>query len=140
MTGAADSLQERRNGTGRAKLTDQVDVADIDTKLQRRGRDQSLELAMLETLFGIEPQLLGEAPVMRGDLILAILAEPLRQLPCHALGQAACVDEDQRCAMRLDELRQLIVNLFPDFGGHDGFKRRAGNLDSEVARAVMAGI
>src|SRR5262245_27790895 len=140
MTGTAAPLQERRDGPGRAKLTHQVDVADIDAELKRRGRDQSLELAVLEALFGIEPQLLGEAPVMRGDLIPAILAEPLRQLPGHALGQAACVDEDQRCTMRLDELRQLIVNLFPDFGGHHGFERRSRNFDSEIARAMVAGI
>ena len=48
----------------------------------------ALQLAALEPLLGVEPLLLGEAAVVRGDVLLA---EPLGQVARHALGHAgAC--------------------------------------------------
>ena len=60
----------------RAELADEIDIADVDAELERRGRDQRLELAALEPLLGIKPLLLGEAAVVGGDVLLA---EPLGQ-------------------------------------------------------------
>ena len=77
VAGAADALQEGRDRARRAELADQVDVADVDAELERGGRHQRLELAALEPLLGVEPLLLGEAAVMRGDVGLA---EQLGQL------------------------------------------------------------
>ena len=77
MAGAADALQEARDRARRAELADQIDVADVDAELERGGRDQRLQLAALEPLLGVEPLFLGEAAVVRGDMLLA---EPLRQL------------------------------------------------------------
>ena len=77
MARAPDPLQEARDRARRAELADQVDVADVDAELERGGRDQRLQLAALEPLLGVEPLLLGEAAVMRGDLVLA---EALGQL------------------------------------------------------------
>ena len=76
---------------------------------------------MLEPLLRIEPQLLGKAAVMRAHLVLA---EPVRQLPGDTLGQPACVDEDQRRAMRVGEFHQAIIDLVPDLARHHGFERR----------------
>ena len=45
MAGAADSLQQCGNGPWRAELANEVDEADIDAKLERRGGDDRLELA-----------------------------------------------------------------------------------------------
>ena len=42
-------------------MTDQIDVADVDAELERRGCDQRLELAVLETLLSIQA-LLARAP------------------------------------------------------------------------------
>ena len=85
---AADALQEARDRARRAELADQVDVADIDAELERGGGHQRLELAALQPLLGVEPALLGEAAVMRRDVLLA---EALGQLPRDALGHAgAC--------------------------------------------------
>ena len=60
--------RKRRDRARRAELADQVDVADVDAELERRGRDQRLQLAALQPLLGVEPLLLGEAAVVRGDL------------------------------------------------------------------------
>ena len=46
--------------------------------------------------FGVEAALLRQAAVMRGD---GVLAEPLGQVPRHALGHLARVDEHQRRPM-----------------------------------------
>ncbi len=75
--------------------------------------------------------------MMRGDLLVA---EALGELARHPLGHAARVDEDQRGAMRFDELRQPVIDLLPDIGGHDRFERCGRHLDGEVARAAVAGV
>ena len=86
--GAADALQEAGDRARRAELADEIDVADVDAELERRGRHQRLQLAVLEALLGVEPQLLGQAAVMRGDMLFA---EALGQVPRDALGHAgAC--------------------------------------------------
>ena len=41
MSRAADPLQEAGDGTGRADLADEVDLADIDAELQRGGCHQA---------------------------------------------------------------------------------------------------
>ena len=63
---APDPLQEARDGTRRAELADQIDLADVDAELERGGRDQRLQRTALQTLLGIQPLLLGEAAVVRG--------------------------------------------------------------------------
>ena len=86
MAGAADALQERGDRARRAELADQVDVADVDAELERRGGDQRLQLAALQALLGVEPLLARQAAVVRGDVLLA---EPLGQVARRALGHAA---------------------------------------------------
>ena len=56
--------RKRGDRARRAELADEVDVADVDAELERGGRDQRLQLAALEALLGVEPQLL--APGCRG--------------------------------------------------------------------------
>ena len=121
MSGAPDPLQEARDRARRADLADQIDVADVDAEFERGGGDQRLELAALQTLLGIEPLLLGQAAVMRGQLMLA---QALGQLTRRPLGHAARVDEDQGRAMRLDQLGQPVIDLLPDLARHHRFERR----------------
>ncbi len=137
VPGAPDPLQKARDRARRAELADQIDIADIDAELQGRGRHQRFQRAMLQPLLGVEPLLLGKAAVMRGHLIGA---EPLRQLPRHPLGQPAGVDEDQRGAVRLDQLGQAVVDLLPDLARHHRFERRGRDFESEIARPAVAGI
>ena len=39
VAGAADALQQRGERARRAEVADEVDVADVDAELERRGRD-----------------------------------------------------------------------------------------------------
>ena len=59
VTGPPDPLEKGRNPPGRAQLTDQVHVADVDAELERRGCDQSLEFPSLEAFLGVEPSFFG---------------------------------------------------------------------------------
>ena len=134
---APDALQERRDRARRAELADQIDLADIDAEFERGGRDQRLQRAALEPLLGVEPALLRQAAVMRRDLVVA---EPLRQCARGALGHAAGVDEDQRRAVRLDQLGDAVVDLLPDLARHHRFERRGRQFEREIARPTMAGV
>ena len=121
VAGAAGALQERRDRPRRTELADELDLADVDAELERGGRHHGPELAALELLLGREPALLGHAAVMRGD---RVLAETLRQFAGDPLGHAARVDEDERRAMALDQLREAAVDLGPHFVGHHRLERR----------------
>ena len=61
----------------------------------------ALSSPRLQALLGVEALLLGQAAVMRGDLLLA---EALGEMARHALGHAARVDEDERGAVLRDQL------------------------------------
>ena len=77
-------------------------MADVDAELERRGGHERLQRAGLQPVLGVEPRLLRQAAVMRGDLVLA---EPLAQVPRHALGHPPRVDEDQRRLVRARSAR-----------------------------------
>ncbi len=103
VAGAADALQEGRDAAGRADLADEVDAADVDAQLQRRGADQRLELAGLEALLDAQAAVAREGAVVAGD---GLFAETLAQVVGDALGEPARVDEDQRRAMGADRARR----------------------------------
>ena len=96
VVGAADPLQERRDAARRADLADQLDRADVDAELERRGGHERAQVAGAQA--GLDPvaALLREAAVVRGD---DVVAEPLAELVRDALGQPARVDEHQRGAV-----------------------------------------
>src|SRR5262249_40399565 len=134
MPGAPYPLQEGGNRVRRTKLADEVDLADVDAELERRGCDQRLQRTRLETLLRIEPLLLGEAAVVRGQLVLA---DEFGELAGHPLREAARIDEYERSAVRLEQLGQPPIDLLPHFSRHDGFERGVRNFDREVARPLM---
>ena len=119
MSRPTDPLQERGNAPRRAELSDEINVANVDTQLQRCGRDQGLELPGLEPLFGAEAGLLGEATVMGGD---RLLAQALRQVSGNALRKTARVHEYERGLVRLDQLGEPIIDLAPHLARHDGLE------------------
>src|SRR5690606_1383585 len=110
VPGPADALQERGDRPRRADLADEVDVADVDAELERGRRDDGLELPRLQALLGGQAVLLREAAVMRRH---GVLAEPLREMPRRTLAEPAGVDEQQRRAMRADQVSELVVDLGP---------------------------
>ena len=71
MPGAPDPLQKGGDRPRRAELADQIDLADVDAEFERGGGDERLQLARLEALLGVEAALLGEAAVMRRDMVFA---------------------------------------------------------------------
>ena len=108
MPGASHALQEGVDGSRRADLAHEIDIADVDAELERGRRHQRLQLAALQALLRVQAPILRKTAVMRGDMLLA---HPLRQMPRHALGQPARVHEHQRGAVLADELGQPVVDL-----------------------------
>jgi hypothetical protein len=111
VAGAPDPLQPTRDRLGRLDLDDEVDRAHVDPELQRRGGDEARDLALLQQLLDLDPLLARQAPMVSpGELFLGEVVQPQRQ----ALGEAAVVDEDDRRAVRADELEDLGVDRRPD--------------------------
>ena len=119
VAGAPDPLQEHGDGTGRAELADQVDIADIDPQFQGCGRDQGLEFTLFQSLFGIQAVFLCQTAVVRGD---KFFTDPFRQGAGCTLGQAAGIDEDQRGPVPLDQVGQSPVQFLPHLPGHHGLQ------------------
>ena len=84
--------------------------ADVDAELERTGGDAHLQRAVLQALLGGQAARARQAPVVRGDVVLA---DALAEGVGDALGQPARVDEDERLAVRGDELDDAIVELGP---------------------------
>ncbi len=137
MPGAPDTLQEIRDRARRTDLANQIDIADIDAKLERSRRHQRLQRAALQPLLRIQAQLLRQAAVVRGDMFFA---DAIGKMAGHPFDQAPRIDEDERRAMGLDQLRELIVDLLPHIVRHDRFERRRRQRQSEIARAAVAGV
>ena len=58
----------------------------------------------------------------------------------HALSHAPRVDEHERRLVLPDQLRNTIVDLFPDLVGHQCFERRTGNFDCQIQPAHVPGV
>src|SRR6516165_597670 len=56
----AEALEKRRNGAGGADLDDAVQIADVDTKFQRRGGDDDGVARLGERRFGAATFLSGQ--------------------------------------------------------------------------------
>ena len=91
----------------------------------------------LEALLGMQALLLGQAAVMRGDMLLA---DALAQVARDALDHAPRVGEDQGGAVLLDQPRELVVEVFPDLVRHDRFERRIRQHQRQIARANVAAV
>ena len=89
-------LQERGDRTGRTNLDHQVDVANVEAQLERGGRHHRLELAVLQPLFGVVPQVGGQRPVMTPH---RLFSQQLRELVGDPLGHPPGVHKDQRAAV-----------------------------------------
>ena len=111
MPGAADPLQPARDRLGRLDLDHEIHGAHVDSELERRGRNQARNLPELEQLLHLDALLAGERTVVSArDLFLSELVEAQGQ----PLREASVVDEDDRRAVRADELEDLGVDRRPD--------------------------
>ena len=137
MARAADALQERREAPRRADLADELDGADVDAQLERRRRDEDLEVPRAESSFELEPAVLREAPVMGGR---PVLTDALGQQMGEPLRQAPRVHEDERGAVLGDVPGDLVEDLSPLLVRGDRLERALGQLDGEIERPPMAEI
>ena len=137
VTGAAHALQCDSDGARRVDLADKVDGANVDAKLERCGRDQQANLAVLQLALGVEAQLAREAAVMGGDLVFA---DALAKMMATRSASRARVDEHQRGAMLQREFGKAVVDLAPHFVGGDGTEFGARDFDGEIELAAMADV
>ena len=115
----------------------QVDVADVQTQLERCRGDDRLQSAGLKPLFGILPAIGRQRTVMTAD---GVFAQQLRQVVRDPLGHAAGVDENQRAAMRLDQLAQPGIDFGPLFVHTDGAQVTLGSLDRQIEIPLMTDV
>ena len=131
MAGASDPLEPARDGLGRLDLDDEVDGAHVDAELERRGRDETPDLALLQRLLDLEPLLPRDRAVVRpGNLLLGELVQSQRE----QLGKAPIVDEHDRRAVLLHELEHLGIDRRPD-----RIAGRVGAADAEAIVSVCSG-
>ena len=106
MAGASDALHAARDRRRCLDLDDKVDGAHVDAQLERRRRDERAHRAGLQAFLDLEPLGARDRAVV-GER--QRLARELVQRGGHALGEAAAVDEDERGAMRADQLEHARV-------------------------------
>ena len=111
MAAAADALQPARHRRRRLDLHDQIDRPHVDAELERRGGDERAQRAGLQQVLDFDALRAGDRSVMRPDerfarQLVERAGQPLRQPPA--------VDEDQRRAMRANQLEQPRMNRRPD--------------------------
>ena len=90
---------------------DEIDGRHVDAELEGRGRHHALELATLEAVLDVDPLLSRHRAVMRLDDV--VVGEPV-ELGGEALCEPAAVHEEDRAAVREDEIEQLRVHGGPD--------------------------
>ena len=134
---APGALQEGGDRTRRTELADQVDIADVQAQLQRGGGHQHLQLAGLELLLGLQPQLPGKAAVVGAHVLPP---EQLAQVEGGALGHAPGVDEHQGGAVFAHPFDQARVDLLPLLVGHHRRQRRGRQFQSQIALLGVADV
>ena len=124
VAGAPDALEAGAHRAGRLDLHDEVDGAHVDPELEARRAHEAAQPPRLELVLDLEPALTRQRAVVGLDELdtgrrraglLAATLQARRRLDLggelvesggEALGEAAGVHEQQRRAMRLDELEQ----------------------------------
>ena len=112
VAGASDALQSGCDRARRADLANQINRADIDTKLERSGRNESSNFSGFQLIFRGEAELAREAAVMRGD---RVFAKALFEMMRHSFREAARVDEHERRAVLANEHRLRGCKSRPTF-------------------------
>src|SRR5262249_26141120 len=116
-------------------LDREIDLAHIDPELERGRRDEGAELARLETFLRIEPAFPSKAAVVARDLVLTQYAREPSRDPFRELSR---VDEDERRAMRLDEVGDSLEDFLPGLARTHGGERRFGDLERQIERASVS--
>ena len=110
-------------------MTDEIDMTDIDTQLQRCGGDHDRVLTRFQFLFDVQTSFSRQAAVVGAHLALA---QALGQLVRHSLHQAPRVYEDQCRPMVFDLFNDFIVERRPNILADDRPQLLIGNLDAKL--------
>ena len=137
MVRAADALEEGGDAAGRADLAHELDRADVDAELERRGGDERAQVAGAQPRLDPVATLLREAAVVRGD---RAVAQALAELVGETLRQPAGVHEHERGVVLADEIGDALDHVAHLFGRRDRFELALGQLEREVEVALVAGV
>src|ERR1035437_263377 len=111
---ASNALHGYCDGACAGNLAHEVDIPDINSQLERSGGDQNANLAVLQSLLGVQTQFAGQRAVMRCDAVRTKLGrQAFGEREGYLLDQASRVDEDQRRAMRARVCGEPVEDLFP---------------------------
>ena len=137
VVGTAHPLQERGDAARRADLAHQLDRADVDAELQRRGGDQRPQVAGAQA--GLHPvaAFLRQAAVVRGD---DVVAEAGAELVREPFGEPPGVDEHERGAVLPDQRGDAIEDVAHLLGRRDCFELAVGEFQREVEVALVTGV
>ena len=100
MIGAADALRDAARALRRANIDDEVDIAPVDAKIERRRADHGFELPRRHRRLDLAALARIERAVMQSDGEIVVVDRP--QLLEDRLGLGACVDEDESHSRCLD--------------------------------------
>ena len=111
VTSPADALEPAGHGGRRLDLDHEVDGSHVDPQLERRGRHERGQAAVLERLLDRDALLAGDGAVVGPDQLLPgqlveALGQPLREAPA--------VDEHERAAVGPDQLEDPRMDGRPD--------------------------
>ena len=134
MIGASDSLQQPRCAFWRADIDDEIDVAPIHSKVERRGAHDGTQASARHRRFDFAALRHVERAVMKRNRKIVVVEMP--QVLKNALGLAARVDEDKRGAVRPDHLVKLAERVTRRMAGprHSLFAVQDRHLRRRAAR------
>src|SRR5947209_11669010 len=110
MIRSAHALQETCDRSRRAELANKVDVAYIDTELERCRGDKRAQFAGFQTLLGCQPLFARQAAMMRRDVFIA---NTFAEMARRSLGQPSGINKNQSRVVRSNQLRETVVNFLP---------------------------
>ena len=88
VTCASDTLQSNCDRPRGLDLADQIDEANIDSELQRGGRDQDFDFAIFQPVLGFQSNFARQTSMVRGD---EFFADALGEMQRNPFGHAdAC--------------------------------------------------
>ena len=107
----ANPLQQPRASLGRTHLNDAIDIAPVDTQIERGRAHQCAQLAVGHCAFDLAPRLNRQRSVVDADGIFGLIRVP--QFLEDKLGEEACVAEYQRDFVAANFVDQLRYRMMP---------------------------
>ena len=134
VVGAADPLHQARGTLWRADIDDEIDVAPVDTEVERGGADHAAQLAGRHRVLDLAALGDVERAVMKrnGE---AVVVHPPEILEQH-FGLAAGVDENQRGLVALDQLIHFAERMARGMTGPGQALLGVEHLDNRRRRAA----